>query len=199
MIKHLRISLAMTLILTLLTGVVYPATITLLARIIFPARAEGSLLQADGRLVGSEWIGQPFLRPEYFWGRPSATAGQAYNATASGGSNLGPSNPTLRANVAARAAQLRAAHATTQPPPVDLVTASASGLDPHISPASAAYQVARVAAARHVPDEAVRELVRRHVEGRQAGLLGEPRVNVLRLNMALDREWPESSRRVDQR
>lgn len=171
---------------TLLTGVVYPAAVTAAAHALFPRQAEGSLI-VDGQVVrGSRLIGQPFSGAGYFWSRPSATS-PAYNAAASSGSNLGPSNPALAHAVAERVAALHAADpANTLPVPVDLVTASGSGLDPHITPAAAAYQVSRVARARGISEEALRELLARHTEGRTLGLLGEPRVNVLELNLALD-------------
>lgn len=190
MLKQLRTSVAMLLVMTLLTGVAYPLAVTLIARAAFPRQATGSMILVDGQPVGSELIGQSFALPEHFWGRPSATSGHAYNAVASGGSNLGPRNPELRATVAQRVANLRNGDASARRIPIDLVTASASGLDPHISPAAAEFQVERVAAARGVSAAAVREIVRRLSEGRQGGLWGEPRVNVLRLNLTLDRELP---------
>lgn len=172
---------------TLLTGVAYPAVITIGARVLFPAQAEGSLIREGGTIRGSALIGQPFSGAGYFWGRPSATSPE-YNASASSGSNLGPSNPALAEAVMERVAALHAADpANTAPVPVDLVTASGSGLDPHISPAAAAYQVARVARARKLPEAQVQELVAAHTEGRTLGVLGERRVNTLLLNLALDR------------
>ena len=187
MIKHLRPAALMLLWLSLLTGIAYPALVTGLSALAFPGRATGSLVARDGRIVGSELIGQPFSDPRYFWSRPSATGPYPYNAASSSGSNQGPSNPALHEAVAARIAALRAVDpGSTAPVPVDLVTASASGLDPHISPAAAAYQAARVARARGVTEAAVRDLVARHTERRQLGVLGEERVNVLKLNLALD-------------
>lgn len=184
---QIRPALMMLLILTLLTGLVYPLAVTGLAQLIFPDQANGSLIVHEGKVVGSRLIGQYFDKPEYFWSRPSATAPFPYNAAASGGSNLGPTNPALVDAVKARVAALRAADPGNESPvPVDLVTASGSGLDPHISPAAALYQVKRVARARGLDESAVQTLVTQHTEGRQFGLLGERRVNVLQLNLALD-------------
>jgi potassium-transporting ATPase KdpC subunit len=172
---------------TVLTGLLYPLAVTGLSQAIFPNQANGSLLRQGDRVAGSALIGQPFDDPRYFWGRPSATAPFPYNAGASSGSNLGPSNPALLAAVKARVDALRAADpGNTLPAPVDLVTASASGLDPDISIAAALYQVPRVARARSLDADTVRRLVEQHVEDRQLGILGEPRVNVLKLNLALD-------------
>jgi potassium-transporting ATPase KdpC subunit len=180
-------SLVVLVGLTLLVGVAYPLAVTGIARGIFPARAEGSLLERDGKVVGSALIGQAFTDPTYFWPRPSATAPFPYNAAASTGSNLGPTNPVLLASVRARVAALRRADpGNTAPVPVDLVTSSGSGLDPDISPAAAEYQIARVARARGLDPAKVRGLVAAHTQGRQFGVLGEPRVNVLELNLALD-------------
>jgi K+-transporting ATPase ATPase C chain len=184
--SQLRPAVLVLVVLTVLTGFVYPLVVTGIAQIVFPRQANGSLVRHGDRVVGSSLIGQPFDAPQYFWSRPSATA-PAYNAGASAGSNLGPSNPALHDAVGARIAALRAADpGNTAAIPVDLVTASASGLDPHISPAAAAWQVARVARARGVAEADVRALVARHTQGRQLGVLGEPRVDVLALNLALD-------------
>ncbi len=187
MLAHLRAALVSLALLTVVTGLLYPVLVTAIAQVAFPHRANGSLIVKDGKAVGSELIGQPFDDPKYFWGRPSATSPFAYNAAASSGSNLGPTNPALTEAVQGRVDALRAAdHGNTAAVPVDLVTTSASGLDPHISPAAALYQVPRVARARQMDAAAVRRLVAEHTEGRQLGLLGEPRVNVLALNLALD-------------
>lgn len=176
------------LCLTALTGIVYPLAVTLIAQTVFPKQANGSLLGSGEQPLGSEFIGQSFSRPEYFWGRPSATSPVFYNGGASGGSNQGPTNPALIDAVQARIKALRDADpGHSGAVPVDLVTASASGLDPHISPAAASYQVSRVARARHLPPDTVRELVQRYTEPRQWDVLGEPRINVLKLNLALDR------------
>jgi K+-transporting ATPase ATPase C chain len=184
---HLRAALVSLLAFTVITGVAYPLLVTGIAQVAFPFRANGSLIVKDGKIVGSELIGQPFDDPKYFWSRPSATSPVPYNAAASSGSNLSPTNPALVTAVQERVAALRAADPGNDAPvPVDLVTASGSGLDPHISPAAAQYQVARVARARKVDPQAVRALVARETEGRWLGILGEPRVNVLRLNLALD-------------
>lgn len=181
---HLRPAAILLALLTVITGFIYPLAVTGLAAVVFPSQAAGSLLRVDGAVVGSALIGQPFDDPAYFWGRPSATN---YGALPGGGSNLGPNNPVLLAAVEARVAALQAADpGNTAPVPVDLVTASASGLDPHLSLAAALYQAGRVARARGLDEALVRGLVAAHLEGRQAGVLGEPRVNVLRLNLALD-------------
>lgn len=182
-----RPALSLFILLTLITGLAYPLAVTGLAQLLFPAQANGSLVTVGGVVVGSALIGQPFSQPGHFWSRPSATAPDAYNAAASSGSNLGPGNPALAGAVAARIAALRAADpGNTAPVPVDLVTASASGLDPHISAAAADYQVSRVARARGLPAAQVRALVAQYTQGRLLGFLGEPRVNVLKLNLALD-------------
>ncbi|MFN7943616.1 MAG: potassium-transporting ATPase subunit KdpC [Thermoanaerobaculia bacterium] len=187
MVHELGKAFLLLLALTVVTGVVYPSVVTGLAVGLFPHQAHGSLITRDGEVVGSELIGQPFADPGYFWSRPSATGAFPYDASASMGSNLGPSNPALHDAVEKRIAALRAADPEAgERVPVDLVTASASGLDPHISPAAADYQLRRVARARGLTEEAVRKLVAAHVEGRTFGVVGEPRVNVLELNLALD-------------
>ena len=184
----IRPTLATLGFLAVFTGLAYPLAVTGVAVTVFPGEARGSLIQRDGRVIGSALVGQPFGDPKYFWGRPSATTPFAYNAAASAGSNLGPSNPALLDAVKARVVALRQAHPTEDGPvPADLVTASGSGLDPDISPAAAAYQARRVAAARGLSVQAVAELVARYTTGRQLGVLGEPRVNVLKLNLALDK------------
>ncbi|MGK8203461.1 potassium-transporting ATPase subunit KdpC [Burkholderia cenocepacia] len=174
-------------VLTAVTGFAYPAVLTAFGQAVFPSQANGSLIERNGQVVGSALIGQQFDAPKYFWGRLSATSPMPYNATGSGGSNLGPLNPSLADQVKARLAALRDAGTDlSQPVPVDLVTASASGLDPEITPAAAAYQVERVAKARKLAPDAVARLVAANTTGRQFGVLGEPRVNVLKLNLALD-------------
>ncbi|WP_246795548.1 potassium-transporting ATPase subunit KdpC [Burkholderia perseverans] len=174
-------------VLTAVTGLAYPAVMTAFGSAVFPSQAGGSLIELTGKVVGSSLIGQPFDAPQYFWGRLSATSPMPYNAQGSSASNLGPTNPALADQVKGRLDALKAAGTDlSQPVPVDLVTASGSGLDPEISPAAAAYQIARVAKARALPADAVRQLVDAHTRGRQFGLFGEPRVNVLELNLALD-------------
>lgn len=183
----LRPALSLFIALSLITGIAYPLAVTALARLAFPEAASGSLIVKDGKAVGSRLIGQNFTDPGHFWGRPSASSPMPYNASASGGSNLGPLNPALVEAVQARIAALRAADpGNTRTIPADLVTASASGLDPHISPAAAAYQIERVARARHLDVATLEALVARHTDGRQWGVFGEARVNVLELNLALD-------------
>lgn len=187
-IALLRPAASLLLVMTLLTGAAYPAVVTGLAQALFPARAEGSLVTLRGVVVGSELVGQRFDQPRWFWGRPSATSPGPYEAAASGGSNLAPSNPALVQAAAARIAALRAADpAAAGPVPADLALASASGLDPHVSPQAAFHQVERVARARGLAVEEVRALVRGRVEGRQWWVLGQPRVNVLGLNLDLER------------
>jgi len=188
MLRTFRDSLLMLVALTLVTGVVYPLVVTGIAQLAMRDAANGSIVERDGKAVGSLLIGQPFSDPKYFWSRPSATTPMPYNAGASNGSNLGPTNPALTDAVKGRIEALRAADpGNTAPVPVDLVTASASGLDPHISPAAADYQVARVARVRGLDPARVRELVAGNTHGRQLGFFGEPVVNVLQLNLALDK------------
>jgi potassium-transporting ATPase KdpC subunit len=187
MLNILRPALVLFAVLTLLTGVAYPLLVTGVAQALFPAQAAGSLILRDGKAVGSELIGQNFTDPQHFWGRPSATGPMPYNAAASGGSNLGPLNPALTDAVKSRIEALRSADAgNSAPVPVDLVTASASGLDPHISVAAARYQVARVARARGVAVNNIQALVDQHTETPLARFFGEARVNVLKLNLAVD-------------
>jgi K+-transporting ATPase ATPase C chain len=175
------------IVFTLITGVAYPLVVTGIAQLAFRDQANGSLIEKDGKVVGSRLIGQPFSDPKYFWSRPSATGPVPYNGASSSGSNQGPTNPALTEAVESRIKALREAGGDpSKPVPVDLVTASGSGLDPHISPAAAEYQVGRVAKARGLPQDRVRQLVQEHTQGRQLGFLGEPGVNVLQLNLALD-------------
>jgi K+-transporting ATPase ATPase C chain len=189
--KQLIIAIRVTIAFTLLTGVAYPLLVTGLAKAVFPHQASGSLVEANGKPVGSELIGQKFTKPEYFHGRPSAAGSDGYDGLASGGSNLGPTNKALVDRVQADLKKFRDENPTfTGPVPADLLAASGSGLDPDISPASADAQVARVAAARGMSADTLRQLVATHTEDRQFGILGEPRVNVLRLNLALDRAAP---------
>lgn len=183
--KVLNVAIRYTIVTTILLGIAYPLTVTGLAQLFMPAKANGQLIVHDGQVIGSALIGQSFTSDEYFHGRPSA-AGSGYDATSSGGSNLGPTNKKLIDRIDADAAALQKQNPGKEVP-IGLVTASASGLDPDISPAGAFYQVSRVATARHLPESAVRALVERHIEGRQFGFLGEPRVNVLELNLDLDR------------
>ena len=183
----LRPAIVLFALLSVLTGIIYPLIITAVANVAFPDEASGSLMMRDGRPVGSQLIGQSFSEPKYFWSRPSATAPQPYNGASSGGSNLGPLNPALTAAVKTRIQALQAADPLNKAPvPVDLVSASGSGLDPHISAAAAQYQIARVARARRLDLWAVQALVSSHTQGRLWGVFGEPRVNVLELNLALD-------------
>jgi len=182
-----RPAITIFLVITVVTGVVYPLAVTGFAQLFFPGRSNGSIIWLDGTPVGSTLIGQDFENPKYLWGRPSVTTPAPYNAAASTGSNLGPTNPALRQEVTERVAMLRAADLENAALiPVDLVTASGSGLDPHISPAAARYQATRIARTRGIPEESVREAIDRCAKGRQFGLLGEPRVNVLCVNLALD-------------
>jgi K+-transporting ATPase ATPase C chain len=184
--QRLLPAIMLTIVLTLITGVLFPAAITVVAQVAFPSQANGSLITlADGRIVGSSLIGQRFSEPRYFWSRPSAAGADGYDANASAGSNLGPTSADLIDRVTADAEQLAAEHGDV-PVPVDLVTTSASGLDPHISPEAAQYQVERVATARGMEAEAVREIVARHTDLPLLGFIGQPRVNVLELNLDLD-------------
>jgi len=187
MLGQLRASIVSLIVFTVVTGIAYPLIVTGIAQAIFPSQANGSLIVKDGNVIGSAIIGQPFDDPKYFWSRPSATSPFPDNAASSAGSNLSPTNPDLIKTVQGRVDALHAADpGNTAPVPVDLVTASGSGLDPHISPAAALYQVPRVARERKLDPQAVRQLVERHIEGRALGILGEPHVNVLALNLALD-------------
>ena len=194
MTELLRPAVVLFASLTLLTGVGYPVLVTVLGQSLFPVAATGSLIRDGERVLGSVWIGQPNSNPRFFWSRPSATGPVPYNAAASSGSNLGPSNPALHAAVAARIEVLHAALGHAGPVPADLVTTSASGLDPHLSPAAANYQAARIAQARGISEAAVRRLIDAHIEDRSFGLLGEPRVNVLLLNLALERSEGSSGK-----
>lgn len=182
-----RTAIALFIMMILLTGVVYPLFITGLAAVLFPHQSGGSLIMKGEKKIASQLIGQEFKSPRYFWGRPSATTPSGYNAASSTGSNLGPSNPNLKKSISARVAALRSADPDNRMPvPVDLVTASGSGLDPHISPASAFYQISRVSKARGLDEKKVTALVMKNIRDRQWGFLGEPTVNVVQLNMALD-------------
>jgi len=188
MVSQFRPAIVLLILFTVLTGLVYPGLITGIAQLTMPDKANGSFIVSNGKPVGSELIGQPFSDPKHFWSRPSATSPYPYNASSSSGSNQGPTNPALIDAVKDRVKALHDADPDNKAPaPVDLVTASASGLDPHISPAAAEYQVARVAKARGLSVEKVRALVEQYTEGRQLGFLGEPVVNVLQLNLALDK------------
>jgi potassium-transporting ATPase KdpC subunit len=187
MLAHVRAAVVSLVVFTVVTGIAYPVVVTVIAQLVFPHQANGSLIVKDGKAVGSTLIGQPFDDPKYFRSRPSATSPFGYNAGASAGSNLSPTNADLIKTVQGRVDALRAADpGNTAPVPVDLVTASGSGLDPHISPAAALYQVGRVAKSRKVDEAIVRDLVAHYTESRLFGMLGEPRVNVLELNLALD-------------
>jgi len=187
MFSELRAAVIILTLLSLVTGVVYPLAVTGVAQVVFHHQSNGSVINRDGRGVGSELIGQTFDRPEYFWGRPSATSPVPYNGGSSSGSNLGPTNPALVEAVTSRANALKAADSQNDRPiPIDLVTASGSGLDPHISPGGAEYQLPRVARARGLREAQLRELVHQHTMGRTLGVLGDPRVNILTLNLALD-------------
>jgi potassium-transporting ATPase KdpC subunit len=187
MSRLIRNAISMLVVMTVITGVAYPLLATGVAQVLFPHQANGSLIVRDGKPIGSELIGQSFDDPKYFWGRPSATTPQPYNSTASNGSNLGPTNPALHDAVQQRIDALHKADpGNNAPVPADLVTASGSGLDPEISPAAAQYQITRVARARNLSADQLQQLVAKYTQGRQLGLLGEPRVNVLELNLALD-------------
>ncbi len=180
-------SIRALLVFTVITGIAYPLIVTGLSQVLFKEKANGSLIVKDGKVLGSRLIGQPFSDPKYFWSRASGTSPQPYNGASSSGTNQGPTNPALKDTVEGRVKALRDAGGdASRAIPVDLVTASGSGLDPHISPAAAEYQIARIAKARSLPETRVKELVERYTEGRQLGILGEPRVNVLELNLALD-------------
>src|SRR2546430_13290507 len=193
MLAHVRAAIVSLVVLSAVTGIAYPAVVTVIAQVVFPHQANGSLIVKDGKVVGSALIGQPFDDPKYFWGRPSATTRFGSTAASSSGSNQSPTNPDLIKAVQSRVDALRAADpGNTASIPVDLVTASGSGLDPHISPAAALYQVLRVAKARNLEVAAVREVVEANIEGRWLGVLGEPRVNVLALNLALDGKGDDS-------
>jgi K+-transporting ATPase ATPase C chain len=187
MLKLSLQSIRALIVLTAITGVAYPLLVTGIAQFAFPEKANGSLIEKDGKVLGSSLIGQPFADPKYFWSRPSATSPMPYNGGSSSGSNQGPTNPALKEAVEGRVKALRETGGDpSKPVPVDLVTASGSGLDPHISPAAAEYQATRVAKQRGIAEEKVRSLIESHTEGRTFGFLGERRVNVLVLNLALD-------------
>jgi K+-transporting ATPase ATPase C chain len=174
-------SVRMLLVMTVITGIAYPLLVTGISQVVFKDKANGSLIVQNNKIVGSSLIGQPFSDPKYFWGRPSATSPMPYNGASSSGSNQGPTNPALLDALKERVSKFE-----SKPVPVDLVTASGSGLDPHISPAAAEYQIPRVAKARNMDEERLKAIVQQHTQGRQLGFLGEPRVNVLELNLALD-------------
>jgi potassium-transporting ATPase KdpC subunit len=187
MISHMRPAISIFVMFTILTGILYPSLVTVIAQTLFPHQANGSLIRQEDRMIGSSLIGQSFTNPKYFWGRISATSPSPYNAASSSGSNLGPSNAALIAAVQERVNALKQYDTSKDLVPVDLVTSSASGLDPHISPAAAEYQVARIASSRNLSEGKIHDLVAQCTQGRQFGLLGEPRVNVLELNIALDK------------
>jgi K+-transporting ATPase ATPase C chain len=192
--QSLRPAVVLFILLSIITGIAYPLATTALGKWLLPQQANGSLIESEGKLIGSSLIGQNFTEPKYFWGRPSATGPYPNNATASSGSNQGPLNPALAEAVKSRVSALKAADPNnTLPVPVDLVTASASGLDPHISPAAAAYQASRVAKERGLSVVSVQALIDDNTEGRQWGVLGEPRVNVLKLNLDLDKNAAKKS------
>ena len=190
--RNLLVAVLMTIVTTVLLGIVYPLLVTVLAQTLFPEKANGQLMTREGQVIGSRIIGQAFSSAQYFQGRPSA-AGSGYDAANSSGSNLGPTNKKLIDAVSANVSRVRGDNPTALVP-IDLVTASASGLDPHISPAAALFQVPRVARARNTAETDIRRLVEAHVEDRQFGVLGEPRVNVLLLNLALDQQFPRATR-----
>ena len=192
-VRQVLVATIFTITTTAVFGIGYPLVVTGLAQMLFPDQANGSLIERDGKAVGSRLIGQPFSKAGYFWSRPSA-AGKGYDATASGGSNLGPTNGTLIERVETERARLAATNPGT-PVPVDLVTTSASGLDPHLSPAGALFQVPRVARERGIDEAVIRDLVQAHTDGRELGFFGEPRVNVLELNLTLDERYPRSAKR----
>ena len=189
LLKHLYPAIAMTIVLTVLTGIIYPYAITGLAQVLFKEKARGSLIVREGKVLGSRLIGQPFVGPGYFHSRPSA-AGSGYDGTASGGTNFGPTSKKLIEEIVKPAAEWRRAENPNSLVPVDLITASSSGLDPHITPAAAEFQVPRVSHERKISEAEVRQLVRMHTEGRQFGVLGEARVNVLEVNLGLDQVRP---------
>ncbi len=188
MISHMRPAFSIFIVFTILTGILYPGLVTVIAQTLFPHQANGSLIRQDDQTIGSSLIGQPFANPKYFWGRVSATSPSPYNAASSSGSNLGPTNAALMTAVQDRVNALKQYDTSKNLVPVDLVTGSASGLDPHISPAAAEYQVARIAKSRNLSEATLRDLVAQCTQRRQFGLLGEPRINVLELNIALDKD-----------
>ncbi len=190
MFSQLRPAVLITIVMTVLTGLIYPLAITGIAQVIFPYQANGSLAVRNGTAVGSELIGQAFTKPEYFHPRPSAAGPKGYDATASGGSNLGPTNPDLAKRIEKDAAEYRAENGVTSGIPADAVTTSGSGLDPDISPANALLQARRIARARQVAETEIMALVRKNTKGRELGFMGEPRVNVLQLNIDLDLQYP---------